>query len=232
MENKMPSEIRTINLGFVNCHLVKTGDGFILVDTGIRSSRADLEKALLNAGCQPGNLKLIVLTHGDIDHTSNAAYLRQKYKTSIAMHRDDSRMVENGEMRPKRKVKSLFLRVMHVVMRISGGNRKMSAGFDRFTPDIYLEEGQSLKEYGFDATVLHLPGHTKGSIAILADNGDLISGDILENRGRPRPTTIVDDEAELAASLERLSKPGITTVYPEHGKPFAWEQFANKPNNA
>jgi glyoxylase-like metal-dependent hydrolase (beta-lactamase superfamily II) len=66
----------------------------------------------------------------------------------------------------------------------------------------------------------------------LADNGDLISGDILENRGRPRPTTIVDDEAELAASLERLSKPGITTVYPEHGKPFAWEQFANKPNNA
>jgi glyoxylase-like metal-dependent hydrolase (beta-lactamase superfamily II) len=111
-------------------------------------------------------------------------------------------------------------------MRISSATRKMNAGFEKFKPDLYLEEGQNLKEYGFDATVLHLPGHTKGSIALLAANGELISGDILENRGRPRPTMIVDDETELAASLERLSKPGITIVYPGHGKPFAWEQFA------
>ena len=225
--NKMTAQICPINLGFVNSYLVKTGDGFILVDTGIRGSRPALEKALQNAGCQPGNLKLVILTHGDVDHTSNAAYLGQKYKASIAMHRNDASMVENGEMGPKRKVKSLFLRAMHVVMRISGGNGKMMAGFDKFKPDVYLEEGQSLKEYGFDATVLHLPGHTQGSIALLAADGALICGDTLENRGRPQPAGIVDDEAELAASLARLSKLTITTVYPGHGKPFAWEQLSH-----
>jgi len=221
----MSAEICPIRLGFVNCYLVKTGDGFILVDSGMRSSRAALEKALINTGCFPGNLKLIVITHGDIDHTGNGAYLRQKYRTKIAMHRDDASMVENGEMRPKRKVKSPFLRMMHGIMRISGATKKMAADFERFKPDIFLEEGQSMKEYGFDATVLHLPGHTRGSIMLLSVDGDLISGDTLENRGRPHPAMIVADEAELAGSLERLSRLDITTVYPGHGKPFAWGQF-------
>lgn len=224
----MSAEICPIRLGFVNCYLVKTGDGFILVDSGMPGSRAALEKALINAGCVPGNLHLIVITHGDIDHTGNGAYLRQKYQTKIAMHREDARMVENGEMRPKRKVKAPFLRMMHVVMRITGATKKMTAEFDRFKPDLYLEEGQSLKEYGFDATVLHLPGHTRGSIMLLSIDGDLISGDTLENRGRPHPAMIVADEAELAASLERLSGLEITTVYPGHGKPFAWQLVAGE----
>lgn len=120
----MTSEIQTIELGFVNCYLDKTDDGFILIDTGIRDRRGNLEKALISAGCKPGNLTLIVLTHGDIDHTGNGAYLRDKCQTRIAMHRNDSTMVENGEMRPKRKVKSLLLRTMHLVMRISGETRK------------------------------------------------------------------------------------------------------------
>ena len=87
----MTSEILTISLGFVNCYLVKTDAGFVLVDTGMRSGRADLEKALANAGCQLGNLKLIVITHGDIDHTDNCVYLREKYQTRIAMHQNDAR---------------------------------------------------------------------------------------------------------------------------------------------
>jgi hydroxyacylglutathione hydrolase len=224
----MPAEICPISLGFVNCYLVKTGDGFILVDSGMPGSRAALEKALINAGCTPGNLRLIVITHGDIDHTGNGAYLRQKYQAKIAMHAEDAGMVENGEMRPQRKVKSPFLRMMHGIMRITGGSKKMAADFERFKPDLFLKEGQSLKEYGFDATVLHLPGHTRGSIMLLSVDGDLISGDTLENRGRPQPAMIVADEAELAASLERLSELDITTVYPGHGKPFAWQLFAGK----
>jgi len=64
----MTSEIKTINFGGVNCYLVKTGDGFILIDTGVPSKRVDIEKELVRAGCKPGDLKLIVLTHGDFDH--------------------------------------------------------------------------------------------------------------------------------------------------------------------
>ena len=224
----MPAEIQPLSLGFVNGYLAPAGDGFILVDTGMRGQRDVLEKALSAAGCTPGRLKLIILTHGDIDHTDNGAYLRQKYGARIAMHALDAPMVANGDLRPKRIVKSRLMRLMHAVMRLMGGTERMAANFERFTPDLNLEGGQSLTPFGFDATVHHLPGHKPGSIGLLARTGELIAGDTLENQGgRPRPTQIVADEAQLATSLASLAKLGITTVYPGHGKPFRWSQFSS-----
>jgi glyoxylase-like metal-dependent hydrolase (beta-lactamase superfamily II) len=45
-------------------------------------------------------------------------------------------------------------------------------GFDLFSPDVILEDGDALAQYGFDAAVLHLPGHSKGSIGILMPGGE------------------------------------------------------------
>ena len=91
---------------------------------------------------------------------------------------------------------------------------------DRFTPDLYLEDGDRLTEYGLDATILHVPGHSAGSIAVLTDEGAFFSGDFLENRTRPSIATIVDDAEALKASFERVKKLDIRTVYPGHGKVF------------
>jgi hydroxyacylglutathione hydrolase len=104
MEENMPQEIKTIKLdmgfklGTVNCYLVKNGADFILIDTGPSNKRVELEKELENAGCKPGNLKLIVITHGDFDHTGNAAYLREKFHTKIAMHYDDLGMANQKDL--------------------------------------------------------------------------------------------------------------------------------------
>ncbi len=64
-----------IKLGIVYCYLIKTENGYILIDTGFRKKRKDLEKALERAECKLGNLKLIVLTDQDFNHTGNASYL-------------------------------------------------------------------------------------------------------------------------------------------------------------
>jgi glyoxylase-like metal-dependent hydrolase (beta-lactamase superfamily II) len=218
----MALEIKTINLGFVNCYLVKTDAGFILVDTGMPSSRKTVEKELEKAGCLPGSLNLIIATHGDIDHTGNCAYLREKYKTKIAMHKDDSYMVENGDMAAKRKVKSVFMRLMHVFMSRSKKFREVLNSFEKFKPDMYLDEGQSLKEFGFDAKVLHIPGHTKGSIGILTSENDFFAGDTINNHGW---AIIIMDEKELAESAKRLKDLNMRNVYQGHGKPFKMETF-------
>ena len=70
-------------LGTVNCYPIETDTGYILIDTGCSNKRSELEKELERAGCKPGNLKLIVLTHGDFDHTGNANYLREKFGALI-----------------------------------------------------------------------------------------------------------------------------------------------------
>jgi len=54
---------------------VKTDAGFVLIDSGMSSNRASLERELRDAGCSPDDLKLIVITHGDPDHSGNASYL-------------------------------------------------------------------------------------------------------------------------------------------------------------
>ena len=122
----MPLEIATIALalpfrmGSVNCYLISTEGGYILIDAGASSGRSALEKALVHAGCKPGNLDLIVLTHGDFDHTGNAAYLRGRYGTEVAMHADDAGMAERGDMFWNRSFGNPFFRVLQILEHLRG----------------------------------------------------------------------------------------------------------------
>ncbi|AQX15619.1 hypothetical protein BKM78_06620 [Tessaracoccus sp. T2.5-30] len=50
------------------------------------------------AGCGPDDLRLIVLTHGDVDHAGNCAHLRSTHHAPIAIHRHDAEMVRSGDM--------------------------------------------------------------------------------------------------------------------------------------
>lgn len=219
----MSTEAKTISLllpyrlGSVNCYLIETGTGFILIDTGGSNKRAVLEKVLESAGCESGNLKLI-LTHGDFDHTGNAAYLRKKFNAKIAMHYDDSGMAEHGNMFWNRKKGNIFY---GVIARLLFGFGKK----EKFKPDLYFDEGYDFSDCGFDAKVLHIPGHSRGSIGILTAGGDLFCGDLLENKDKPVLNSIMDDLPAANASIEKLKGLKINTVYPGHGKPFPMSSF-------
>ncbi len=213
-------EIITVEnfLGKVNCYLLKKDTGFILIDTGWSNKREYLEKELENLGCSPDNLKLIILTHGDFDHSGNSAYLSRKFNAKIAMHSDDSGMIEQGDMFWNRKKANVLIRI--TIKALSGISGLKP---EKFKPDLNLDEGNDLSEYGFDAKVLHVPGHSKGSIGILTDEGNFFCGDLLENLNKPAPGSIIDDPGEFNSSIEKLGGLKIKTVYPGHGKPFPME---------
>jgi hydroxyacylglutathione hydrolase len=225
-KERIRQRVRTISLslpyrlGRVNCYLVQTDDGFVLVDTGGSNGRADLEKELEKAGCEPGDLRLVMLTHGDFDHSGNCAYLRQKFGAKIAMHRDDSGMVERGDMLFNRESGGLLLRMLApLLFRFSKS--------DRFVPDLFIDEGYDVSDYGWEARVLSIPGHSKGSIGILTASGDLFCGDLLTNVDRPALNSLMDDLGAAKASVDRLHSLEIGTVYPGHGQPFAMELFTS-----
>jgi glyoxylase-like metal-dependent hydrolase (beta-lactamase superfamily II) len=204
------------HMGSVNCYLAESESGFFLIDTGGSNQRAELEKVLAEAGCEEGDLKLILITHGDFDHCGNAAYLRKKLGARIAMHPGDLGMVERGDMFWNRGKGNILL----------GKIIPLLAGFgaqERFKPDITVEDGYDLSEYGFKARVLSIPGHSKGSIGILTDSGELFCGDLMENTKEPALNSLMVDSATAHTSLEKLSRSGIRKVYPGHGKPFSLE---------
>lgn len=215
----MKQQIRMLSLrlpfmmGSVNCYIVAADGGFLLIDTGASNRRRQVERELENAGCRPGDLKLIVLTHGDFDHAGNAAYLRGKFGARIAMHRDDAGMLERGDIFWNRKSGNFLIRALASFLFRFGRS-------ERCSPDVYLDEGDDLSQYGFDAKILHIPGHSKGSIAILTAEGALFSGDLLLYKNGPVLNSIMDDRAAAQASFERLKSLKVGTVYPGHGEAF------------
>ena len=204
----------------MNAYVVKTDVGFVLIDSGMAGNRATLERELRDAGCGPGGLKLIVITHGDPDHSGNASYLRAKYGAKIAIHKAEAAAVERGNMFLSRGRLPPLRMMMKPLMNLFRLRKR-----DRFTPDLFLKDGDRLTEYGLDATILHVPGHSAGSIAVLTDEGDFFSGDFLENRTYPSIATLVDDAEALKASFERVKKLDIRIVYPGHGKAFTIDEI-------
>lgn len=202
----------------VNCYLVRIDNGFILIDTGMASKRGKIDTDLERAGCQPDNVALIVLTHGDFDHSGNAAYFQEKFGTQIAMHVDDAGMVERGDMLWNRSSQNILIRTaFKMLFRLDKS--------DRFRPDLYIDNGDNLSEFGFDAAVLSIPGHSKGSIGILTTSGDLFCGDLLANIDKPDIWSIIDDQVAAHTSIENLKRLAINTVYPGHGHPFLMDLF-------
>ena len=54
--------ITIIELKNVNCYLVKGNNGYVLIDSGLPKNREEVEEKILKAGCDYGNLNLVVLT--------------------------------------------------------------------------------------------------------------------------------------------------------------------------
>jgi glyoxylase-like metal-dependent hydrolase (beta-lactamase superfamily II) len=212
-ETKIISLPLPFRMGSVNCYLIETDTCYVLIDTGGSNSRKELVQKLESAGCKPGNLDLIVLTHGDFDHTGNAACLREVFGGKIAMHADDAGMVESGDMFVNRNKPNLLIRVL--LPGFSGFGKP-----ERFRPDLLVEDGYEFFEYGIDAKVVSIPGHSKGSIGILIADADLFCGDLLVNTDKPVLNSLMDDPAAAATSLQKLESLCIETIYPGHGRPF------------
>ncbi len=215
----MIEEIEPINLGFVNAYLIQSDQGFVLIDTGMGSQRGQLTSTLENAGVRPGNLKLILLTHADQDHVGNAVYLREKYGAPVAMHPAEAAMASTGDATQNRKpkpdkVSRLFRAGMLLVKLLPGVGQTT-----HFQPDFTVGEGFDLSPYGLDATVVHIPGHSRGSVGVLTAAGDLFCGDLLTNNRRVG-TPIIDDLGEYHESIARLKKMDLHVIYPGHGKPI------------
>jgi len=83
--------------------------------------------------------------------------------------------------------------------------------------DLY-GEGSVLSLAGLTIRVIHTPGHTPGSVCLIAENA-LFSGDTLFAGSCGRTDLPGGDWAAITASLRRLSEmEGDFSVYPGHGE--------------
>ncbi|MDR2476361.1 MAG: MBL fold metallo-hydrolase [Treponema sp.] len=152
----------------------------------------------------------ILLTHGHLDHIAAIPALAAEYGRSngclVAIHQADAECL-GPDSYP----------VHYRSITAAGGTAAyIDAHWKKMPPpDKTLKEGDGIGPF----TVLHLPGHTAGSIGLWDREAKvLFSGDTLFYSDYGRTDLPGGNEAQLFASLKRLfAMDPDTGVFPGHG---------------
>ena len=136
--------------------------------------------------CAEQDLKIesIVLTHGHIDHTHDAAMLARETGASIVAHKLTAPALDDPVM---------------------SGAFLMETEVDPCSADRFLEDGELFKVGEREFRILHTPGHSPGSICLLGEKECLV-GDLLFRDGVGRWDFPDGNENELAESVRRLAR--------------------------
>lgn len=202
------TEISRIKCGTGNCYIVSNGNNAILVDTG---SKENLNKVI--SECNKYDMKLIVLTHVHFDHAENAAVLSEKYNIPVAINQLDEELFDSYDKQPLNSYGIIGKVILSLSIK-KLENRKVEKPKNL----IFVKDEDKLSEYGIDAKIIELAGHTKGSIGI--DTGDgLIVGDALDNWISPATGHLYNDFTEIKRTAEKIKSLGNRTLYYGHGKP-------------
>ena len=192
---------------------------FILADKATRQA------AVIDPGDEPEKIlraarglevKVILLTHGHLDHVSGARRLKEETGAPLLIHAADRELYEG-------------LRDQYAAAPGMFG-LSLGPGHDPLPPDGTLEDGQEVAFGPRRLRVLHTPGHTPGCCCLLGE-GILFSGDTLFFDGVGRTDLAGGDEKKLRASLQHrlMVLPSETRVFPGHG-PFTTIEREKKTN--
>lgn len=202
--------VKRIKIRYANCYLLTGENGAILIDTCNYKDGPEILRQIKDE-----NVKLILLTHCHFDHVSSAKYLAKRLNVPIAMCAEDVRLIGRGQdsiLKAHTPLGRIFVFFSQSVLK--------RATYSVFEPDILLIDGQDLSEYGVRARVVALPGHTKGSVGVLTDDGEFIVGDAMFNMLRPTGSRLYEDRAAMEKSVEKIRKSGANIIYVGHGNPI------------
>lgn len=198
----------------VHCYLWEWQGGLTLIDTGHPRDATTILAALRKHGYTAHNIRRILITHADLDHSGAAAELKMATGAPIACH-----AVEKPLLEAPWKRQAAFLPLRPIIWGIT---RFPDFAYRPVVPDELLVDGQLLPE-GF--TVVHTPGHSPGHISLLHRKRRLlICGDALVNsRGKLRANTgfFTTDKDNAERSVWRLAK--------KHGDDFETMVFGHGP---
>ncbi len=167
-----------------------------------------MECAIIDPGAEPEAIfrliaekslkpKVILNTHGHIDHIGANKDIKEKFDIPLYIHSDDSSMLKS---------------VLQFEMGIFLGAKESPPA------DHFFEDGEEIDIGKSSLKVIHTPGHSPGSVSFLGD-GFLLSGDTLFNGGVGRTDLPGGSWQELVDSIKNkiLTMPEEMIVLPGHG---------------
>jgi len=180
-----------------NTYVLYSGSDAIIVDPGCyeKHEQEELISFLDSKNLTP---KMLVNTHGHIDHVLGNAFVKAKYKIPLYIH-------------------SLDVPLLAAVQTYASNYG--FAGYQTSEAENLLEEGSQHPLGDTSFSVLFVPGHAPGHTALYFEKEQkLISGDVLFYESIGRTDLPGGNHAVLLNSIrEKLYKlPDSVEVYPGH----------------
>jgi metallo-beta-lactamase class B len=163
-------------------YLLDAGD-LVLIDSGAGKSFDKLVSNIEWLGLDPKRLKTVLITHAHIDHIGALHRFQKEYGVQIIAHELDAAAIEKGR-----------------------GTAAEAYGVS-YTPcrvDLRLQgSGASLHFDSHELKVIHIPGHTPGSVAAYldTDNKRVLFGQDIHGPYYPQWGA---DPAQARLSLQKL----------------------------
>lgn len=151
-------------------------------------------------------VKYIINTHVHLDHIWGNHFLQTTYNAQLVMHLDSLPLLEKAAD----------------YQNFYGFN-----GYQPATPSFFVDQGDSIAMAGWSLTVLHVPGHAPGHIALYSEHlNSCFSGDVLFKGAIGRPDLWGGDHETLCHSIRTklFTLPNDVVIYPGHGHPTTVKQ--------
>lgn len=210
--------VHPLQAGLSVAYLLENETGLMLLDAGSPGHEETILRAMQAIG--RSDLRLIFITHAHFDHYGCAAAICRHTGALIAVHTADSEALARGDTLLGNVKSWGFVGewLLPVAERLWPPEPTV--------PDILVGDGDTFDEFGFNARVVHTPGHTPGSSSLLVDEALLFVGDVISSR----PWLSVqryyaNDWNRVTESVKRLVALDAQWIFPGHGPPVRGERM-------
>ena len=204
--------ITRILSGRSNVFLLTNGEKNILIDTSPKLYWNKLEKRLkqLNVNF----IDYLVLTHTHYDHAENSKRIKDKYGAQVIVHKDEASYLTSGE----NIIPEGTNLITKLIIRLFAKQFLSYAKYEPCQYDYLVDSTFDLGNIGFNAYVMHTPGHTIGSMSIIIDDNVAIVGDTMFGvfKWSVFPP-YADNINQMIDSWGRLLKTNCQVFIPAHG---------------
>ncbi len=210
---------------YVNWYLVADERGVTIIDAGVPRYRPQLEPGLQLLGRSLGEIKAILLTHADGDHTGVSVKVRSETDAPIHLHPGDA---DSARTRGKKKTdESMAAELKHLDAWKLFGHFTMNGGGRPPVVDATVPVAAGPLDVPGAPVAIPTPGHTPGHVAYaFPGHGALFVGDLMctwhPTRGRLGPQIMAFNVSTPQSfdSLAAIEDIEAGLVLPGHGDPW------------
>jgi len=217
----------------INAYVIEGSNGHILVDSGWDSQESlwALQEGIRAANLKLRDIKKVVITHIHPDHYGLSSKIKQICGAQLAIHKIDADIVF-----PRYKDFNELVKKVTVLLQQNGVPddelpqlKEASLWMNKYvtptTPDVKLEDGDTISNDSFEFEVLWTPGHSPGHVCLYEqDRKFILTGDHVLYDTTPHvgfnPQSGDNPLYDYIASLEKLERLKVHFILPGHGPVF------------